>query len=164
MASIITSDTLKTAKSLLSAKSIRAGAKGEREADYFMAERLLEKARERVAKGTREAKEIARQGRMLESDALAAMGGMGMASDPVLLAKIKAKSDYNALAALFEAGVESRGMKQQAIETRYAGRMKYAASIPATAGAALTGVSAIGDSFAKWMKKRPVGVQRLRYG
>ena len=79
MASIITSDTLKTAKSLLSAKSIRAGAKGEREADYFMAERLLEKARERVAKGTREAKEIARQGRMLESDALAAMGGMGMA-------------------------------------------------------------------------------------
>jgi hypothetical protein len=154
MASIITSDMLKAGKSILSAKSIAESGSAERKREYYVAERLLEKAKERLAKGSREAKEIGRQGQVMESDAIAAMGGMGMVTDPVLLAKIRAKSSYNALAALFEADVGSDDLRQQAIDTRYSADMSYAANVSNVAAASLTGVKTLGDSFGDWMKKK----------
>ena len=154
MVSIVTSDMLKGGASLFNARGIYESGKAGRDAGNFTASRLLDNAKSRLARGSREAREIGRQGRVMESDAAAALGGQGAAGDPVLLAKIRAKSNSNALSALFDAREESYDIRQQAIDTKYSAQMSYANSFTNSFAAGLTGIMTAGNSFGDWMKTK----------
>ena len=93
-------------------------AYGKSTALKFQAKQLERNARALEAKGTRDAAEIRRQGKVLSSNARAAMAGAGgSASDAGAvegLAKLKGATDYNALAALFESETKADEMTAKA--------------------------------------------------
>ncbi len=75
---------------------------------------MLRNADARYAEGTREAGEIARQGRKGESDMIAAMVAQGGTVDPTMIAMLKQRTTYNSMSAIFDATRESEGMKLEA--------------------------------------------------
>lgn len=85
------------------------------------ADRLLQSATARMNQGGREAQMEQYKGRVMESDAIAAMAASGGGIDPVLLAKIKQRADSNAMAAIYEAGTESSDLKYEAAMARIGG-------------------------------------------
>ena len=58
------------------------------------------------------------KGRKLQSDATAQMAASGGVVDPEMLARIKMRSDYNAMSAVFEARIKAIDLRQQAGMTR----------------------------------------------
>jgi hypothetical protein len=155
---------LKMSSSFLNARGEYSAGKARQKAGRTEANMYLESAKARLARGTREAKQYGHQGKVNVSDATAALvGGQGAAFDPALIAKIKAKTDYNALAALFESQQESFGLRQRAIDTRYSAGMGRSVSHIKTAASALTGVRTAGSSFGDWMKTKnqPRGTERF---
>lgn len=86
---------------------------------------LLDNAKKRIAAGSKESGQIQYQGRVVESDAIAAMVAQGGTTDPVMLAKIKQTTDYNSLQALFSASADARSMRRQAFNVKSEGEMGY---------------------------------------
>ncbi len=73
------------------------------------------------AEGTRDQQELLRQGKVIQSDATARMAASGGGVDPEELAKLKTRTDYNALAALFEKKSEQQLYERQAGAKRIGG-------------------------------------------
>lgn len=89
------------------------------------ARQMRENATQVRAAGARESTEIQYQGRVVESDAIAAMAAQGGVMDPVMLAKIKQRVDYNSLMTIFDANRTASGIESQARATEGAGRLNY---------------------------------------
>lgn len=86
---------------------------------------LLQNAKKRMAQGSKEAGMIQYQGRVVESDAIAAMAGQGGTTDPVMLAKMKQVADYNSLQALFSATSDAGALKREARNVTSQAEMQY---------------------------------------
>ena len=97
--------------------------------DKFNSERQARQMRENAkmarASAGREAQEIQYQGRVTQSDAIAAMAAQGGVTDPTILANIKKRVDYNALQAIFQGERTAGGMEAQARATEGAGKLNY---------------------------------------
>lgn len=65
------------------------------------------------------------KGRVLHSDATAAMAAQGGVVDPAMLARIKQRSDYNAMSAMFDARSQAIDMRETAAMTRIQGQLDY---------------------------------------
>jgi hypothetical protein len=93
----------------------------------FEADQLERNSIARYAQGTREAQERLREGRIIQSNARAAMAGSGgVTDDPAALetqAEIRNATDYNALAALYNAEVDANAMSNAASARRYEGKL-----------------------------------------
>lgn len=93
----------------------------------FKAKQVERNAIAKRAQGTRQTQEGLRQGRKLQSDAIAAMAaGGGSTTDVGAIeqkAKLKQATDYNALTALFEAEEQAKGMDLAAKGMRMEGKM-----------------------------------------
>ena len=157
---IISGDWLKVIQGGLEYSSGRQKAKAGRYSSGLEADRLLENAKARMAKGTRVARQERQSGDAMESDAIAAMAGQGSATDPVMIAKIKAKTNYNSLAALLQGQTESDDLEQQARDVRTSGELSASANMFAAKTNLLSGAMGVaGGSFADWMKtKHPTAV------
>ena len=88
---------------------------GVKKAKEFEAQQLKRNANAIASKGNREANETRRKGKILASNARAAMGGSGGTTTDAgsvnQLSDIKQATDYNALSALFEAETQADSMK-----------------------------------------------------
>lgn len=108
---------------------------------------LLRNADERYAQSTRQAQQIAHQGRRTESDAVAAMLAQGGTTDPLLLAKLNQHSTYAGLAAVFQGEREAGGMRMQAQAIKSAGAMNYANARATAANSKLQAIVGFGTSM-----------------
>jgi len=106
---------------------------GANAAKSFEARQLKRNATASLAKGTREAQEIRRQGKIQASNARAAMSGMGgITTDAGAvreLGDIKKVTDYNALSALFESETEAENLKLKARTSKLEGRQAGMAGV-----------------------------------
>lgn len=119
--------------------SLAEGAAAEDAANYE-AQQLERNANARMAEATGVSYEAGREGRILQSDARAAMvAGGGSATDAgatEIIGKIGRDSAHNVLAALFTGRSESDTLKDQANARRYEGKMaKRKATISAISSA-----------------------------
>lgn len=155
----IAGDILKSINSKLQFDAARAGGKANVRAADFEAEQMLDNAKARLARGSREARLYGREGSIAISDATAAMAGQGSVTDPVILAKLKARSDKNAMASLFEADTDASNLRVRAARIRYDARTGYSNLLSAAQTNLLS--SSI-DSFSSFMKNknRPSGWER----
>ena len=98
---------------------------GQQKSKKFEARQLDRNAKALSAKGSRDEQEIRRQGKVLSSNARAAMGGaggvVGDAGGIESLAGLKGATDYNALAALFESETKADSLKTKARSARMEG-------------------------------------------
>ena len=103
-------------------------ARNERRAADYIAKQLERNAQARYAQGTREAYEIQRQGRIMASDARAAMAFSGGGTTDVgaidQLARIKSDTDYNAMSAVFGASSEAGGLLNKASAIKAEAKLK----------------------------------------
>ena len=165
----ISGDNLKLIKTGLEYTSARQKSEAERGSADFEANRLLENAKARLAKGVRTARRDREAGDVMESDTIAAMAGQGSTIDPVMIAKIKAKTNYNSMAALLDAHSEHDDLVQQSLEVRAAGQLSHSANMFAAKTNMLSGLmkSGVGNSFTDWMKNKPTtkwGASNYRRG
>ena len=134
------------ASTVLSAGSSIAGGIAEDKAASAEAKQLRTNANARYAQGTREAYQARQDGKRVESDAVAAMAGGGGAFDAGMaerLGEIGEVTDFNALAAMYEAETEADGMRRQARATRKAGQRALATGFVKAGATALDGASKI---------------------
>jgi hypothetical protein len=154
----ITGDMWSLLSSSLELQGAKRSSTAGRNAGYFEAEQMLDNAKARLATGSREASEVRYRGRISESDAVAAMAGQGGETDPVLLAKIREKTSYNALAALFDAEVDSNKIKDKAALTRYQAAAGHSANMFSAGTTFLSKSMPLfesgAQSFSKWMDSR----------
>ncbi|MES9841227.1 MAG: hypothetical protein ABW134_11795 [Candidatus Thiodiazotropha endolucinida] len=112
----------------MSAVSAFVRSRFQRDASDFTTKQLERNAKARFALGTRQAYEEQRQGRIMMSNARAAMGASGGTTTDAgainQLADIKQTSDYNAMSAIFGAKSESQGIFEKAQAVRYEGEQK----------------------------------------
>ncbi|MEW8111464.1 MAG: hypothetical protein AB2777_21175 [Candidatus Thiodiazotropha endolucinida] len=98
------------------------------QASKFTANQLKRNAKARFAQGTRQAYEEWRQGRIMISNARAAMGVSGGSTTDAgavnQLAGIKAVTDFNARSAVFGGQSEAMGLREKAEATLLEGRAK----------------------------------------
>lgn len=115
------STTLATLSQIMQARAT------ERAAQYT-AKQLERNAKARFARGTRQAYEERRQGRITLSNARTAMAGSGTSTTDAgairQLADIKTTADYNALSAVFGAKSEAQGLYEKAEAVRYEAKTK----------------------------------------
>jgi len=115
--------TLTAALDTISA--VRAGTAAEK-GKRFEAKQLERKATRSRARGTREAAEERRKGKILASNVRAAMAGSGTSTTDVgaveQLADVKRVTDYNALAALFESETEAKDLELAGEARRFEGK------------------------------------------
>ena len=109
--------------SYFEANRLESDAKYGRTVNNIQSRQLLRNAKARRAAGTREAQQYSYQGREIESNAINTMVAQGGTVDPLLLAKLKQRSSYNSLAALFEAETEAGALEMQSVLTKSAGEM-----------------------------------------
>lgn len=123
------------------AGSIQQG-KASEAASKYEAEQMVQQAKARYAQGTREAQEARRRADLMESNARAAMAGSGgVATDPGAieqLSKIREVGDYNALAAMFEAESEGKGLRQAAKSRLHEGRLAKKTAFSTALGKAMS--------------------------
>lgn len=141
---IIASTALKAGGSIMEGNAADQAAK-------FEAKQIEQNATARYAQGTREVDEALREGRIVASNARAAMAASGgLASDPGAiehLAKINEEADYNALAALYSAETDVQGMQSQAAARRFEGKLaKKTSRIKALS----TVISGGGDAYSSY--------------
>lgn len=155
----ISGDLLKSINSKLQFDAARAGGKANVAAADFSADQMLDNAKARLARGSREAKQYGREGKIAVSDAAAIMAGQGSVSDPVIFAKLQVRSNKNAMAALFEADTDASNLRVRAAQTRYDARVGYSNMLSA---AQTNLLSSNADSFSNFMKHkhRPSGWDR----
>ncbi|MEW8287243.1 MAG: hypothetical protein AB2563_11120 [Candidatus Thiodiazotropha endolucinida] len=98
------------------------------QASEFTADQLKRNAKARFALGTRQAYEERRQGRVMMSDARAAMAASGGSTTDAgafnQLADIKTVTDFNARSAIFGGQSEVMGLREKAEATLLEGRAK----------------------------------------
>lgn len=138
--------TLTAASTVLSAGSQLAGGIAEDRAASYESKQLRRQANARYAQGTRDAYEASREGEIVESNAVAAMAGGGASFDAGMaerVGEIREVSDYNALAALYDAETESRGIRAQARQVRKSGQRALASGVIRAGSTALDGASKI---------------------
>ena len=103
-------------------------ARYQRDASDFTARQLERNAKARFALGTRQAYEEQRQGRVIMSNARAAMAASGGSTTDAgavnQLADIKQTSDYNAMSAIFGAKSEAQGLFEKAQAVKYEGEQR----------------------------------------
>jgi len=120
-------------------------AKAADEAASFNAQQLRRSAKETEARGIREAKNIRREGDILQSDAIAALAaGGGSTTDPgavSYLSKLEDISQYNQLAALYDAQTQAQGLRHRAQIVRYEGKVKKKAGYYKAASTLLDEIS-----------------------
>jgi hypothetical protein len=130
--------------------SYRQGQAAKASAEYE-AKQFDKQSKAATAEGTRAAEEIRRQGAIMQSNARAAMAGSGgTASDAgaiSTLGKIGAETDYNSLAAMFEAKSEAQGLQTAASTRRYEGDLAQRAAKQKTLSTVLSGASRTYGSF-----------------
>jgi uncharacterized membrane protein YgcG len=88
-------------------------SRAQRRSDQFEADLMLDNAKARLAAATRRAGAEFDQSRELQSDAVAAMVAQGGTVDTTMLAKLKTRGDYNAIATLFDGQMESIDMRMR---------------------------------------------------
>lgn len=107
-------------------------------AKKFEARQINRNANAIATKGTRDAAEVRRQGKIIASNARAAMGASGgVASDAggiEDLAEIKKVTDYNALATLFESETKAGGLRTQAEALKLGAKKDYLKGAQKTIG------------------------------
>lgn len=138
--------TLKVASTILSVGSHIAGGHAADRAASSEAKQLRRNANARVAQGTREAYQEKKAGERVESDTIAAMAAGGAAFDEGMaerMGEIGEITDYNALAAMYEAETEAAGLRQQAKLRRKAGQRAYATGFVKAGSTILDGASEI---------------------
>lgn len=95
-------------------------------------------AKARMVEGNRESHEIRRQGRVMQSDAAAAIAGGGGVTDDVaginVMSDIEQVADYNALNALYEAKSEGRELMHRGHSAQKLGRKRALATLVNTGG------------------------------
>lgn len=116
------------------------------------ADQLLQNARMRMNQGVREAAELRRQGEVVQSNAIAQMAASGGGIDPVMLAKIQQRADYNSMSAIYDAAQVSSKMRFDAYMSRAEGSFQ-AAMGRAKATDILT--SAATTAIGKWPSSLP---------
>lgn len=118
---------LVVASTALNATSAMAEGEAANKAARFEAGQLDQQAKAAVAQSSREAYEQSRVGARLASDARAAMAASGGTTTdaPALkqLGDIKAGTDYNVLATLYEGETKAEGIKKQAAARRFEGKI-----------------------------------------
>lgn len=118
-----------------------ANAAGKRQ------EKELNRQADRVlGVGSREAYEFGRRGKHIEGDATAGLvagGGSTDAGSIDRLAQISAETNYNALAALYDANEEANQLRLQGREARSAGKRAKTAGYFGAVGSLLDGGSKI---------------------
>lgn len=95
----------------------------EEDAAKFEAKQLRRNAKAVEARGQRQAKEIRWQGEMLKSGDVARQAAGGGGIDTQSLAKISNMTDYNALAALYQAGTEADTLRDAARIREWEGKI-----------------------------------------
>lgn len=150
----ISGDLLKVSRQAMELRSSSQQAKSGKRSSDLQASLLLDNAKARYATGSQKAALLAKEGRVALSDAVANMGGMGMTTDPVLLAKLKSQSDLNSMRSLFQAqsdlsagNIHAQTVKADAARTA-ADRLKAARNT------AYFDFAKTGLSFGKFMKGR----------
>lgn len=105
------------------------GAHGAATSKKFEARQIKRNADAIAAKGSRDAQEVRRQGKITASNARAAMAGAGgLVSDAggiEGLAAIKQVSDQNALSALFESDTQSENLRMKARAVKQSAKGEY---------------------------------------
>jgi hypothetical protein len=151
------------AQTMFSASGQMAEGKSANRSARYEAEQYDNLSQAARAKGSHVAYDDRRQGRVLESDARAAMAaGGGSASDAgalELLGKIGAETQYNSLAALFEGETEAQGYKRKADTRRYEGKLAKSAGKRKALSTVLGGASQIYSSWSSTpstTKTRPI--------
>lgn len=107
--------------------------------------------------GVRQAQIEHYKGRKLQSDAVAAMAASGGTVDPEMLARIKMRSDYNAMSAIFDARMKAIDLRQQAGMTRVGAKYRTSENRrladkirrDAMTGAIMNSMSYVGGSSAQ---------------
>ena len=136
--------TMMVASTVLSAGSSVMGGVAADKAASSEAKQLRRNANARVAQGTRDVHEIKRDGKRVESDAVAAMAGGGSAFDAGMaerLGDIGEITDYNALAAMYEAETDASGLRMQAKARRKSGQRALATGFIKAGSTVLDGAS-----------------------
>lgn len=110
----LTSEQLKRLALSTNVLSSWEKGQGQKDAKDLESRLLLSNARARLSQGVQQAQEHRRVGEKTSSDAIAAMAAGGGVVDEKILAKIKAKADYNAMASMYNARVESAGLESEA--------------------------------------------------
>lgn len=75
------------------------------------AEQLLRNATLRMNQGVREASQESYKGRVVQSDAIAQMAASGGGIDPLMLAQMKQRADYNSMSAIYDASMSAAQMR-----------------------------------------------------
>ncbi|MEW7973867.1 MAG: hypothetical protein AB2821_10335 [Candidatus Thiodiazotropha endolucinida] len=126
-------DRMKLMSTSMQAVSSLMQAHYQLQASRFTEGQLKRNAKARFALGTRQAYEEQRQGRIMMSNARAAMGASGGTTTDAgainQLADIKATADFNSLSAIFGAKTEAMGLREKAETTLYEGRAKAIKSL-----------------------------------
>lgn len=142
---------LNATASVFSAVGTYQQGKSVKRAAEFEARQLDEQAKAHFARGTQEAKIARRQGERAISDARAAMAASGGVSTDEQaieqLAKLKTESDYNALAALYEAKSQAQGARRQAEARRFEGEQAASSARTRSLATVLKGAK---DVFTAW--------------
>jgi hypothetical protein len=122
--------------------AISEGITTQKAKDYEAAQ-LFQAAKAMQAKGTRASADQRRKGEIIQSNARAAMAGSGgVTSDAGAieqLGEIKQATDYNALAAIYEAETKAQGLRARGKAALYEGKAAKKAGQRKALGTLLTG-------------------------
>jgi hypothetical protein len=112
----------------------------------------------RYAEGTRIAQEEIRQGRIMQSQARAAMASSGgVTTDPgavVQLGNIGAEAEYNALAALYSGKSAKTAADEDAAMMRYGGSMARRQARASALSTVLQGATSAYSSYKDWKRSK----------
>ena len=117
------------------------GAYGASSSKKFESRQINRNANAIAAKGSRDAQEVRRQGKLMASNARAAMAGSGgMVGDAggiEGLAAIKQVSDQNALSVLFESDTQSENLRMKSRAVKQSARGDIATGVRKSLGTVL---------------------------
>lgn len=126
-------------------------ADAERKALRMKADQLQERGRAAYSDATRSAAEEIRQGKILQSNARAAMaGGGGVTTDQgaeAILGRIGGDASYNAFARMFEGRTRQEDFERQAATARREARLTQRAGTLRTVRTALSGAGRTYEAY-----------------
>jgi hypothetical protein len=139
------------AGTLLSATGSVLGGKATNKASKVEAAALRRQAGQTRASSQREAIEQRRDADLAQSRALAlAAAGGGGASDPTvvdIISDLEGEGEYRALTALFNGEEQARGLEDEALAARKAGKNAKTAGIIGGISTVLTGASSLAGKY-----------------
>lgn len=130
--------------------AIAEGVATQKAKDYEAAQ-LFRGAKAVQARGTRASADQKRKGEIIQSNARAAMAGSGgVTTDPGAieqLGDIKQATDYNALAAIYEAETKAQGLRARGKAAIYEGKAAKKAGARKALGTLLSGGGMIAGKY-----------------